>query len=385
MEKPRVLEKILFVDDEVKVLQAYKRALRKVFPIDTAEGGRQALELVESNGPYAVVVSDMRMPGMNGVEFLAAMKECAPSTVRMMLTGNSDQQTAIDAVNEGDIFRFLNKPCAPEDVARALAAGINQHRLLSAEKELLELTLCGSIEVLADVLSLVNPKIFGRTARLKRHMRNVAKTMGLQDVWQLETTAMLSQIGCVILTEEVLDKCARGEALSVEESKHYQQHPAVGAKLLAKIPRIEEIARSVEYQEQCFDGSGVPGDGTSGKDIPLAARLLKPILDYDRFESTGVSSGDAIMCLKRQAHCYDPAVLEALEKVIDEQPVLATRMVLIRQLCDGMIVAENILNDRGILLVGKGQETTSSVRERLTNFWQNGSIPELVRVSIPDA
>jgi len=314
------------------------------------------------------------------VEFLAAMKARVPATVRMMLTGNSDQQTAIDAVNEGDIFRFLNKPCSPEEVARALAAGINQHRLVTAEKELLENTLRGSIEVLADLLSLVNPKIFGCTTRLKRHVRHVAEHMGLDDIWQLETTAMLSQIGCVILTEEVLDKRVNGEPLSAEESRHFQQHPAVAARLLAKIPRIEEITRSVEYQEQCFDGSGVPGDGTSGDAIPLGARLLKPILDYDRFESSGLSASDAIMCLKRQARCYDPAVLAALEKVIHAQPEQESRMVLIRQLADGMIIDKNIINENGILLVGKGQETTPSVRERLRNFWQKGAIPELVRV-----
>ena len=143
-------ERVLFVDDEVRVLQAYKRALRKIFSIDTATGGQQALELVDSRGPYAVIVADMRMPGMTGVQLLAEMRNRAPNTVRIMLTGNSDQQTAIDAVNEGDVFRFLNKPCSPENVGRAVAAGINHYRLATAEQDLLEKTLSGSIEMLSD-------------------------------------------------------------------------------------------------------------------------------------------------------------------------------------------------------------------------------------------
>ena len=116
--------RILLVDDEVNVLQGYQRALRKRFELDVANSGAEALEKIASGGPYAVIVSDMRMPEMNGVELLTAVKQKAPETVRMMLTGNSDQQTAIDAINKGDIFRFLNKPCSKEEFAAALSAGL---------------------------------------------------------------------------------------------------------------------------------------------------------------------------------------------------------------------------------------------------------------------
>jgi len=109
------MHKILCVDDEPNVLKAYKRGLRSNFAIDIATSGGEALQFIESRGPYAVIVSDMRMPQMNGIELLNTVKQCAPDTVRIMLTGNADQQTAIDAVNPGEIFRFLNKPCQPED------------------------------------------------------------------------------------------------------------------------------------------------------------------------------------------------------------------------------------------------------------------------------
>lgn len=102
--------RILFVDDDPNILKGFQRNLRKDFTVSVAEGGQQALELIQSSEPFAVIVSDMQMPGMNGAEFLYAAKKISPDSVRMMLTGNADQQTAINAINKGDIFRFINKP-----------------------------------------------------------------------------------------------------------------------------------------------------------------------------------------------------------------------------------------------------------------------------------
>src|SRR5579872_2798210 len=107
-------DKVLFVDDDENILSAYQRHMRRYVTLDTAMGGAEGLAKIADSGPYAIVISDMRMPGMDGIEFLRNVLTWAPNSVRMMLTGNADQQTAIDAVNEGHIFRFLTKPCAPE-------------------------------------------------------------------------------------------------------------------------------------------------------------------------------------------------------------------------------------------------------------------------------
>lgn len=119
-------EKILIVDDDPNVLDGYVRGLRKRFDLNVASSGQLALEMVEKQGPYAVVVADMRMPGMDGLEFLIRLRELAPETVRMMLTGNADQETAVNAVNQGQVFKFLNKPCARETMAEALRSGLDE-------------------------------------------------------------------------------------------------------------------------------------------------------------------------------------------------------------------------------------------------------------------
>src|SRR4030067_3783918 len=150
-------EKILFVDDDPNILSAYQRQLRKQFTVDTALGGDLGLTAIANHGPYSVIVADMGMPGMNGVQFLSKVKEIAPDSVRMMLTGNADQHTAMSAINEGNIFRFLTKPCQPEVITKVLTAGIEQYRLVTAEKDLLEKTLNGRVKGLNDTLAIVNP------------------------------------------------------------------------------------------------------------------------------------------------------------------------------------------------------------------------------------
>jgi DNA-binding NtrC family response regulator len=127
-------DKILFVDDDPNILDAYKRQLRRQFSIETATGAEEGLKAIKVNGPYAVVISDLRMPGMDGNQFLSRVKELAPDSIRMMLTGFADLKTAMDAINSGNIFRLLTKPCAKDILTEAISAGLEQHKKIAASK-----------------------------------------------------------------------------------------------------------------------------------------------------------------------------------------------------------------------------------------------------------
>ncbi|MDH3351542.1 MAG: response regulator [Gammaproteobacteria bacterium] len=373
-------EKVLFVDDEPNVLQSIRRGLRKQFDVHVAEGGEAALQLLHGEHNFAVIVSDMRMPGMNGVELLSRVKQLWPDTVRMMLTGNADQETAVDAVNHGDIFRFLNKPCENTALSEAVKEGIRRHMLIVAERDLLENTLRGSIKALAEILSLTNPEVFGRTTRHKHLMHRLATAMKLADIWQLESIALLSQLGCVTVAEELVKRKAGGFHLSAEDLQEFVAHAKVGADLLAAIPRMDVIAESVRYQERNFDGTGHPADGPSGEDIPLGARLMRVILDFDAFESSGASSADALHRLRKQQQCYDPAILAALESLLGDAATAAPVLTTIGSLTDVMILADDVRTSTDVLLVAKGQEATSSVRRHLQNFLIQGLISNEVLV-----
>jgi response regulator RpfG family c-di-GMP phosphodiesterase len=372
------MERILCVDDDSNILDAYKRALRKDFQIDTAEGGELGLELVRSKPNYAVIVSDMRMPGMDGVQFLSQAAAIAPDTVRMMLTGNADQNTAIEAVNQGQIFRFLNKPCSPDTLKSSLHAGIKQYHLIRSEKDLLEKTLKGSLQVLTDVLSMVNPTAFGRASRVRRLVAQLAEIMKVPDSWQLEIAAMLSQIGYITVPEETLEKIYKGRELSVEESRMVENSPKVGHDLISRIPRMDQVARIIGCQRDLSKSTVV------SKDVPVSALVLQLALDFDKLIEAKKTSAAALDEIAAHSDRYEARAVEALRQAVAKSATMyQVKEVKIHDLADHMIVADDVMAANGMLLVAKGQETTRSLQLRLENFYFRGGIGDSLRVFVP--
>ena len=340
--------------------------------------------MIEKNGPYAVIVSDMRMPVMDGVQFLAKTRERSGDSTRIMLTGNADQQTAIEAVNEGSIFRFLTKPCSSESLARTLNAAIVQYRLVRSEKELLEHTLRGSIQVLTDVLSLVNPTAFGRASRVSRLARQIAKTLNVENAWQVEIAAMLSQIGCITVPEETLVKVYNGRTLALDELQMLSEHPKVGHSLINKIPRLSLVAEIIAYQEKLYNGAGFPHDKVRGAAIPLGSRILKLALDFDKLSEAKLTPSDALNEIDRRGEWYDPEVVLALKKCLqstESQYVVA--FLKVSELRADMILVEDVKASNGFLLIAKGQEVSVSMQIRLENFQSRGGIREPLKVLVP--
>ncbi len=376
-------DRVLCVDDEPNVLAGYQRQLRKQFDLVIAVGGEEGLATVKESGPFAVIVSDMRMPGMNGSQFLARVREMTPDSVRMLLTGYAEVQAAIDAVNEGNIFRFLTKPCPPETFSAALQAGIRQYRLITAEKELLEKTLQGSIQVLTEVMALVSPLAFGKASRVRRLVQQLGSLLQVENPWQLEVAALLSQIGCVTLPDAVLNKVYAGTELADKEREMFEAHPRMGRDLIGKIPRLEEIAQTIAYQAKHFDGQGYPEDGKKGWEIPLAARILKVALDCDSLEGHTYSRARVLECLRSRTGWYDPRVLQALEEIPEEPGRYSLQELAVRDLQCQMILAEDVVSRTGILLVRGGQEITATMLQRLQNFSTSGAVPRAVKVLVP--
>ena len=382
-------EKILFVDDEPNLLEAVKRQFRREFAITTATNGEEGLNRLGADAAYAVVVSDLRMPGMDGIQFLTKARAISPDSVRMMLTGNADLSAAMHAVNEGNIFRFMSKPCAPEVLGRSLRAGLEQYRLIMAERELLEKTLHGSVKVLTDLLTVMSPLAFGCASRVKRYVRGVIKLVSentkpdAKALWQYEMAAMLSQIGCIVLPPSLLKKVFEGAVLSSAEQKAYDNHPNVGRELIANIPRLEPVAEMIRYQGLHYDGSGTPLGSPQGPDIPLGARILKAALDYDLLLATGSPSATALASLYERTGWYDPAVLHALKTLIGLEASFEVKRVMIRELEPNMILAENILSGDGQLLIAKGFELSPSILRRLEHYAVNSLLREPVCVLVP--
>ncbi|HEV3344420.1 MAG TPA: HD domain-containing phosphohydrolase [Pirellulales bacterium] len=369
------LSDVLFVDDDATLLASVEHTLRGRYAVTTASSPVDGINAVRARGsesPFEVVVADMQMPGMNGVEFLRWISEISPASVRIMLTGQSDQRTTRDALNHGNIFRFLTKPYVRADLIATLQAGVHQFQLLAAEKELLAKTLGSSVKLLAEVLALVKPRSFGRATRVRRLVQPVAGEMRFDPLWHLEIGATLSQLGCVTLPEPLLEKAFQAKPLTRSEWQLFFSHAKIGAELVGRIPRMEPVAEIIAYQEKRFDGSGFPSDDRQGSDIPLGARILKVALDLDALQIGGMPTDQALVELGSRDGWYDPDVLGSLARVLNAELAYERLSVSVDAMADGMVLVDHILSEDGSILVTRGQEVTATLRHRLANYIQSG-------------
>jgi len=378
-----MIEKVLCVDDDPNVLMSYQRMLRRQFTVETAEGGETGLKALAEQGPFAVVLSDLAMPGMNGIEFLTAAKEWAPETVRIILTGNAELEMAIESINSGHVFRFLRKPCSAEQISASLEAGIHQYRLVTAERELLKNTLTGSVQVLTEVLSMVNPAAFSQAVRIRRYVKDIAAAMKLPDLWQFEVAAMLSQIGCITLPPALIKKLGTQHPLTEEEQKLFTRHPTVAAKLLSKIPRLEAITLMIERQLQPFHLFQDMAKSPYHETIALGAQILRATIDFDRLLSRGLAYTDALSALRSRPADYNPQIVAALERMLSSEVKdrdAGTVQMVVKDVQIGMVAAENIIAKDGFLLVPEGHEITHPVLLLLRNVSRGIGVSEPFRV-----
>ncbi len=372
--------KVLLVDDEENVLQAYSRVLRGRFAVDTALGGEAALECMADRGPYAVVVSDMRMPGMDGVTFLAWSMAQHPDTVRIMLTGNADQGTAMEAVNRGSIFRFLTKPCDSELLSQTLDSAVRQHQLITAEKSLLEDTLKGAIRMLVELLSCLDPISFGRAQAMAAHAEAIALEMGMENPWVLGIASILSQIGILTVPEGVATKLQTGAFLTSAERELANRIPEIGADLIRNIPRLEEVAEAVLYMNKNLNGTGYPPDEKKEQDIPLGGRILRVVWDYERLLPKFSGPLAAIHDMEGRTTWYDFEVLRAFKRCLERQgpvaPPAPTLKVALHELRIGQVLLSGIETVDGLLVVPEGTIIGLAHLQKLRNFARLSGIRE---------
>ncbi|MCW2606815.1 MAG: response regulator receiver [Frankiales bacterium] len=371
------LPRLLLVDDEPNVLHALRRTLRGAAEVQLCTDPLEALtwlgQAVAEEVPPAAVVCDMRMPGLDGAQTLARARELSPDTTRLLLTGQTDLEAAVRAVNDGGIFRFLTKPCAPEQLLAAVGDAVEQHRLRTAERVLLEQTLKGAVTALLDTLGLADPQVFSRALRVKRLVARIARTAEVRLTWDLEIAVMLAHLGLVSLPRTVLDKLDRGRALTEAETASVARVPTVSARLLAGIPRLEPVHEAVACSRLRYDGRGSPVGSPLHDGLPLASRLLRLATDLDSALTSGLAEAEALTLLRSDAGAYDPALLEAAGKG-GREGSRDLRLVRVAELQRTMTIASDVVSASGALLLGRGSAVTAGVVERLRAHEDNGSL-----------
>ena len=368
-------ERVLLVDDDHHLLSGLRRQLSGRFELETAQSGQEAIDAVrravEAGDPFAATVCDMRMPGMDGIETLTRIREVAPDTIRIMLTGNADQQTAVEAINQGAIFRFYAKPCPTERLTEGLEAALEQYRLVTAERELLNKTLTGSVKVLVDVVALNDPVAHALGTRLRQWVRVLTREFKMPQSWRLEIAASLVAIGQMAIPSDLVARYRQGDQLSAEERSIFEQAPAAGRNLIANIPRLAKVAEIVYLQDRGYDGSGFPADGPTGADIPFEARLLKILKDLAGAVADKDGIAAAFTALDGRAFQYDPALLAKVRSCLGGLAPAAppvTAEVAVEALRPGQYLLSDIRLANGHLILGADTQLSQAHIERLRNL-----------------
>ena len=373
--------RILFVDDDANILAGYKRTLRQNYDVTTAESGKEGLEIIKDSEEFTVIVSDYKMPGMDGVKFLTLVRQAAPDAIRIMLTGFADIQAAINAVNEGNIFRFLTKPCPTDTITNVLNDAITQYNLVIAERELLNNTLKGSIKLLIDILSAVNPIAFSKALRLNNLVTKIANRLKITEFWEIEIAALLSQIGCVTIPSSILERKYSDKPLTIEEVELYNSHTTKGKLFIKNIPRLENVANAIALQYECYN---LEEDTLKAKQLPLISRILKVANDYDMYIESGKSSAQALFQMHKDDRWYDPQILDALDSElagIEKDYILKT--LYLNDIEVGMVLAESIYDKNKIPLITKGNLITDVLIYKLVNLAKLKIIIEPFKVLVP--
>jgi response regulator RpfG family c-di-GMP phosphodiesterase len=395
--------RVLLVDDEPNVISALRRSLRgRGFEIATAANGDEALALLQRE-PVDAIVCDMRMPGMSGADVLKASLDLAPDAVRVLLTGYADIGSAVQAVNEGEIFRYLAKPWDDTFLYQVLQDGLarkslererdalvvlteqqnEQLRRLNMDLEgqvaqrTIELeTMVAELRKLAERLRtdfsntvrLLSSLVGGRaglTARcpraVARHVRTIGPALGVvgEALHDLGFAALLHDVGKLALPDALLRQPL--DALEPEARKRVQSHPMIGESSLMALQSLQGAAAILGRVNENFDGSGTPGKAR-GEEIPLAARILRVAADFEHYQA-GAIEFDALppetvfrRLRQHRGTRYDPQVVDAFLKTMDQPAAGPARKVLIssENLRPGLQLGQDLLSPSGALLLVQG-------------------------------
>ncbi|QPF75929.1 response regulator [Roseateles sp. DAIF2] len=414
---------ILFVDDEPSILSALRRLFRpEGYRVLLAESATAALALLETE-PVDLVVSDMRMPVMDGAQFLEQVRRRWPELVRILLTGYADIGATIAAINRGEIHRYIAKPWEDQDLLLVVREGLTRRRLEQENRHLQRLTAAQneqlqsanaelerrvlartqeiaqingfleqayaeleqqfllSLDVFAGLLELREGGSAGHSRRVALLARRTAERLGLdpptcQDVF---SAGLLHEIGKIGLPDALLRKPV--STMNGEEQARYRQHNLNAEAALLALPRLQRAARFVRWQDERIDGRGLP-DGLAGDELPRAAQALSLAVHYHgllsgRLAAKRLGPTEAAAVIKQGAGLrYEPAVVAAFQQVLAEAPpeVESDWLIAAAELRPGMVLARDLLSPQGTLLLAAGFCFDAHKVRQIHEFIERGGV-----------
>ena len=378
------LPKVLFVDDQAKVLDDLKVIVAEVCEAHVALNAEEGLKIFESEGPFTIVASDQNLPGMNGSEFLAMVNRRDPYCSTMLVTGHADYHDAMRAVNNGHVFRLLDKPYAEQDLLDAIQAGTRQRQLIESEQVLLQETLVGAVNALTETLATVKPLFFGRAQRIKRLSGEIARYLKFPHVWQVESAAVFSQMASITLPEEEAENVFLRKKLRPQIVELVKKFPQVIDHLLGNIPRLDEVREIID----CLMGNPLPYENKAKMEVYQAYRIIDAALEYDYMETEGHDSEVILGTLRGGEKKFDKDVIEAMSKLLHKSKThYLVNEVPLEELRVGMRLAEDLSLETAMLVAPKGTDITKHFLQVLHNYdscYDRTPFPKLIKVFVAE-
>jgi putative two-component system response regulator len=311
--------KILIVDDEAANLRLLERLFRREYQVISATSGAEALELLKLHD-VALIISDQRMPSMTGIEFLKRAAEMRPHTVRIILTGYTDVNSLVEAINSGVVYKYVTKPWVNEDLQQTVVRALEHYETIKGQYELkvsnerlaagLEATRQGFIRLIANTLDMKDPFLHGQMRRTSNYAAAIGCRLNLDasKITELSHAAFLHKVGRIGIPDNLSHETA-------EENQTVKSRCERGIRMLTSIPDMADIASAVRFHTEHFDGSGAP-EGLSDEQIPLFARIISVGAAYDRMTAPSANRNpltheEAVKQLRAKAgKDFDPRIVE---------------------------------------------------------------------------
>lgn len=379
--------KVLFVDDSVELLAAIRRRLRKQLNLTTAESSEDALKAIKEKGPFAVIVTDQNMPGTDGLTLLKEVSKKSPNTIPIMLTGQADKDVALRAINESHVFSLLTKPCSPDGLLQAVNAALETYQAREAEKKLLEQTLAGSVKLLVDILGMQYSDATAPIARMRLWAKKMAPHVDGLEAWQQDIAITLAPVGRVTLPADIQHKLANSQSFSPQEQEVVDQAPSSARELIRNIPRLNDVAEAVYYQNRGYDGSGFPADGERGKDIPVMARVIRLLKDLAKVCDSDMVTEEAFAALRKNNAVYDPALFTTASSVLLDNTgeagtktvyeVVSVPPLLLKE---GDMLEQDLHSTSGNLILSTGHKLSGPMIQKISQIHKLSGIVEPISV-----
>ena len=334
---------ILVVDDTKANIDLLVELLGSSYEVSVALDGKMALDLVESDKPDLVLL-DIMMPEMDGYQVLERMKrdEALRNIPVIMISAIDEMKSVVRCIQNG-ADDYLVKPFDATLLKARIGACLERKHYHDLESEILEKTLSGSVRVLMEILSTVNPVAFSLTSNVRQCVRLMTKTLKLDKAWQFELAALLSQIGCVTIPPDAMEKYFKGRPLSESE---------------------KEMFALVEKRDE----------------VEIGSQMLKVAVDYSVSAQKGTPPKEILEKFRKSPTAYDPLLVDCLGSLDREKDKKKTGLISIEGLKNGMVIGENVLGKDKQLIASAGMEVTPAIRTRLMNFFRSGLIENQIPV-----